>query len=81
MEQLAVALGVSEGYISLLESGKRRISYQTFKKLERLQKTIRGQPQDKIDRLFEVIKFIFATPDNIEKMNEIYRGKQENSNP
>lgn len=76
-KELGFRLGCSEAQICHIEKGTRRLKHG---KLLRLENILEFKFDNKIpeyksssDRLFDIIKFLFATPDNIKELEEIYK--------
>lgn len=77
-KQVANFIGCSEAHVCHWEKNNRDINRKTLLKLESLLNIKFDEPKDciilesKADKLYEIIKYIFSTPDNIDKIKEIW---------
>lgn len=77
-KELGRHLGLSESIISYFETGERIISPQNIQKIENiLGVKFRGENtpilfENDAEKLYKILKILFATPDNIKQMEEIW---------
>lgn len=75
-KHLGELLGYTESQICYFEKGKRRIPEHKMVTIENILEMRFGKKnvliESKADKIFEIIKYLFATPDNIDQINEIW---------
>ncbi|MFW5962637.1 MAG: helix-turn-helix domain-containing protein [bacterium] len=77
-KELGSLLGYSESQISHIENRNRKLKLEDLRKAERVLKVKLNNDDvgEKIDKLYEVIKFLFGSPDNYEELDNIYYKKR-----
>jgi len=80
-KELAKYLGYTEAQICHFEKGNRKIKAEDLHKIEKyldvnfstfFDEPIFNKSKDKADKLFEIIKFLFATPNNYKEIDKIW---------
>jgi len=80
-KKLGELLGYSEAHICHFEKGNRSLTQEVIKKLEDvLEISLEGlddysvkMNKTKADKLYEIIKFLFSTPDNNKEIDKIWK--------
>jgi HTH-type transcriptional regulator/antitoxin HipB len=79
-KELGKMLGYSEAHICHFEKGNRHITPEAVKKIEDILKiNLEGLDdyygenwETKADKLYEIIKYLFVTPDNYKEIEKIW---------
>jgi len=79
-KEIGEKIGYSEAYICHFEKGNRKIKHEDIIKLEKLlsikfNDVLSGIFESKADKLYEIMKLLFANPDNFEQIEKIWYRK------